>query len=232
MKAAIETFRKDKNIDFLKQSIFHELKEKGFVHPDAPCSRVLYAEIGKRLGNVIMENDIEIKPNGSFAAFRPQKVIPHTDSADAHIIGWHCIEQDSMSGASKVTDIGILNDYFNKEELAFLKKYKAPLQDKKDRTSKNIQGLSDSPLVIERWGTLKVNYAPWLSFGHTDPSKHEVLKKFQYYIKNRIKYNTTSILLKKGEVMFIDNGQVLHSRDAIHTNSKRCLRRLWIKTCN
>jgi hypothetical protein len=230
METVIETFRNDKDLCKLSKSILVKIKEDGFVIINKNCSILLYNELAKKLGNIIMENDIKVTPSGKFAAFRSAEVLPHTDSVDAHIIGWFCIEQDKRSGESQVTNIGDIKTSFSIEEIDFLKSYKSPLISECHKTSGKIKGLNDSPLIITRWDSLKVNYAPWLKFSHDDKEKNKILIKFKSYMDDRIKNHTQSFLLKQNEIMFIDNGQVLHSRKSIETNSKRCLRRLWIKT--
>ncbi len=230
MKAAINSFRISKDIEQLKEDLLTEIKEKGYAHLNTLCTPRLYGELSKCMGEIIMVSDIEIKPNGRFAAFRSEKVLPHTDSADANIIGWYCVKQDNHTGASKITNIGNLEEHFSSHEIEFLMNYKASFLDDKDKTSSKIKGLSDSPLIYQHKESLKVNYAPWLDFTHKDQDFSRILNKFKSYIEDRIMNHTVSIRLKKNEIMFIDNGQVLHSREEISPCSERQLRRLWIKT--
>lgn len=226
----VENYIKDRNIHNFSSSIKSIVKQFGYVHINEASSHELFNCLSEKLGRVIHWDNIQICKKGAYAAYRSSEILPHTDTADAHIMGWWCKTQDKIDGASILIDTDKLISSFSNAELDILKKIKLKYKDELHRTKDQFLKFDELPLIYERWGALKLNYAPWVELIAQNNIEEEVIYKFNKELENICKYNSIQIRLEEGHFLFIDNGRFLHSRKQITSDSHRCLKRVWIHT--
>ncbi len=71
--------------------------------------------------------------------------------------------------------------------------------------------------------------SPWLRSASPGQEHVETLESFRTKLSRAISTARTSIRLNLGDALFVDNGRVLHGRGAITPESRRVLRRLWVR---
>lgn len=226
----VDRYLENRNIELFSISIFDILKKYGYVFINQPSSYELFCQIGNTLGTVIHSDDIKVQKNGDYAAYRSSEIFPHTDTADAHIMGWWCEKQDRNDGTSILIDTHNLFLTFEDNEINVLKNTKLFYPSENHRTKDSFLKFDEVPLVYDRWGQLKLNYAPWLDLVPSTDIEKIIIEKFKINLQKAIEKDAVKIRLKERQLLFIDNGRFLHSRKNIDENSKRCLKRLWIKT--
>ena len=73
-------------------------------------------------------------------------------------------------------------------------------------------------------------YQPWLFLDTYDAEQTRVLQRFSDYLAYKQRTQTISVKLEQQQCLFIDNRRILHGRAAIAGNSRRHLRRFFIRT--
>jgi hypothetical protein len=226
----VNKYIEDRNLNSFSNSILMMIKDYGYVHVPKSSSYELFYFLSKEIGNIIHSDDIKVHKDGAYAAYRSTEVLPHTDTADAHIMGWWCQAQDDIDGTSLIIDTNKLLSAFTRDEQAILKVIKLRYSSENHRTQDQFLKFDEVPLLYEKWGSPKVNYAPWMELVAENSEQEKVISKFNLEMKRICIENITAIRLEEGDFLFIDNGRFLHSRKEVGIDSKRCLRRVWIKT--
>ncbi len=229
---AISKYIYSRDITEFSFQILNLIKKHGYVHINQSAPTELFSFISDLLGKVIHKDQIKIRSEGLFAAYRPEEVFPHTDTSDAHVMGWWCLNQDLVDGSSVLIDSKNVLEKFSSDEIQVLKSLKPRYCSDIDKTKDNFTKFDEVSLVYERWGQLKINYAPWLEFELKIEEHKRIMTKFYNELELVTKKEKIEIRLNPGEMLFIDNGRLLHSRRALPQHSKRCLNRTWIMTRN
>jgi hypothetical protein len=187
-------------------------------------SRFSSGEIGPQqvidqLGFTIMENDVSLDKDSRSLLRSNKSLPPHTDHHLAHYILWHCIRQDSEGGHSIIVDgLQIFqgmseNDktLLNSIELMEHCVFKDDLQ--------------NHPMIWENKNGLRIYYSFWMADENLSKEQKDAFERFN----NRVREITPiKFRLDADECLIIDNGQILHGRTSLSTDSDRLLKRYWI----
>ncbi len=174
------------------------------------------------LGTVVRKDDIKLYITQR-NLHSPRALEFHTDSAEADLITWYCIEPGETPHPTSFLDVHPILKEFNDEELNLLTQafMKCPTRD-----GTNLFPLK--PLLTKSEERYLLFYTPWYFIEHQDQKIEEVISRFKAYVKEHEK-NKFDIALKKGESIIIDNKRIFHGRAALPNDTERFLRRTWIK---
>ena len=229
------------DIDALSAEIFKIIKVDGFVHIKQPLSQNAYEALVHRLGSIELRTDIVVdaklnqlqQMSRKYIGNRPSvyqeaPLAFHTDRPNCDVLGWYCVEQDEVDGASLLLDTRDIEDYFTPAELSVLSGVNVSYT---IRNSSNKEGIFYAPLISKNNATYRVFYVPWNLSNLCNREQTALLEKFSEYVVHKQRTQLIKIRLAPKECLFIDNHRMLHSRGKLPENSRRRLIRYYINSC-
>lgn len=206
------------------------LDEQGYVHVGRAIHLDLFERICERLGEVILRTDVQLDFNRVSAALRPEPLGFHNDSPLADIIGWYCVHQDAGDGATLFLDCGDLVDHLAPADLAALAKLpvRYPEVGKHDPDHGRFAYLEE-PLLRAAAKGWRIYYAPWLVGEPGGDEERSALGGLGRYLAHKEAAGPVSVRLESGECCFVDNHRMLHGRKELPRDSRRLLKRRWLR---
>lgn len=205
--------------------IRNTLRGRGFAHVIGGYDRASYRELAARLGVVVAEEGIALRPGAHAYVAKPGPVPFHTDHPAVDVIGWLCEEQDDVDGASRFLDAKPILDELRDTEREVLR-----------RTTLACPPLKGGP-PTEHWPVLKARAgedalfcSPWLNAVDSNEANQAILNAFRDRLSAAARSATIDLRLSPGEIVFVDNTRMLHGRRALGESSRRRLHRLWIQS--
>ena len=212
--------------------ILASIESLGYAHIKLPLSEEGFETIAESLGSIALRTDLTITPNRSSIVYKPDEIGFHQDNPTMSMIGWYCVQQDELDGSGRLLDAGDVAGHFSPEERKVLGTISVRCPDsdpKRHNPDIGVFAYFLWPLLVEKARRCHVYYAPWLLLDSYDEEQSRALEKFAEYLRAKEENQAISIRLKKGESLFIDNNRMLHGRGPIQPDSKRFLKRVWIK---
>ena len=176
-------------------------------------------ELIRRLGFIIMENDVSIDKQSRSLVRSSKPLPPHTDHHLAHYILWHCHRQDSEGGFSIVVDGVQIFQGMNEEQKELLK----GINLMEHCVFKD--DLQRHPMIQESENGLRIYYSFWMADDNLSREQKEAFEAFNSRVRDS---EPKKFRLKPEECLIIDNGRILHGRSSLSVDSKRLLKRYWI----
>jgi hypothetical protein len=208
------------------------LQAHGYAHVRRTHTARDFDAVAQRLGAITLRTDLTLTPNRSSIVYKPDGITFHQDNPTMHILGWHCVRQDELDGSMQLLDAGDVSDHFSRRELEVMSGIRVKCPELDPGLHNPDRGLSAYflwPLLVEKAARTDVYYVPWLLVDSDDEEEHRTLAKFDAYLRAKEAGQLISIRLKAGESLFIDNNRMLHGRGALQQDSKRFLKRVWIR---
>ena len=200
------------------QSLKGTLLSDGFAHFSSIEVRHLEESL-KSIGEVIQITDVKVNEDSKALVTSARGLDFHTDHHRADIIVWYCFEQTNEGGESILTDTDLILSQFTTEE-------KETLETIELREHKIFEDDKDSYPLITKFGSKsRCYYSFWLVDKNIREPQKSALKKFQNAVREMEPHK---IKLKPTDVLFVDNGRMLHGRTEIRGNKKRFLKRYWV----
>jgi hypothetical protein len=216
------------------------LKSAGFAHVKAPLSFAAFESIATEMGTIELVSEIRIddghaqqlhetrKVKTRPSPYKPDALGFHSDNPRMDVLAWYCFEQDEDAGATLLIDTSDLPSYLDADDLAGLGKTNLWYSVRSRDTDE--EQLFQIPLVIKKKSGCYVYYQPWLFLDSYDAEQTRLLERFSDYLDHKQRTQTISVKLEQQQCLFIDNRRMLHGREAIARNSRRHLRRFFIRT--
>lgn len=202
-------------------TILSEIVKEGFIV--TRCERSELDATLLTLGPVIQRERVVLREGGHAYLSKPGRVPLHTDHPQAQLIAWFCEEQDPDDGANHLLDS---------------RPVVRGLSESNRRTLRMTQ-LECPPVgrgPVEAHGVLTADgvhdslfCSPWLRAVGNDPSHQTALDELKSSLQQRAASHLIKVRLRRGELLIIDNGRMLHGRGELRTDSKRELLRAWIR---
>jgi hypothetical protein len=240
-KTIIDGHNEAIDIDALSVEIFKIIKVHGFVHIKQPLSQNAYEALVHRLGSIELRTDIVVdaklnqlqQMSRKYIGNRPSvyqvaSLAFHTDRPNCDVLGWYCVEQDEVDGATQLLDTRDIEDYLTPAELSVLSGVNVSYT---IRNASNKEEIFYEPLLSKNNATYRVFYVPWNLSNPCNREQTALLEKFYEYVVNKQRTQLIKIRLAPKECVFIDNHRMLHSRGKLPENSKRHLIRYYISSC-
>ncbi len=217
------------------------IRGSGYFHLRVPIALDAFNLLASGLGAVQGRTDITIdtvrdlaqqrrrgstiRPNRG-SVYRAEGIGFHTDAPSVSLIGWYCLEPDTVDGANLLLDTRDLTDHFALDELAIL----STIQVNCPVLESDTQNFRQEPLISKSDSAYHVYYAPWLLLDGYQEQQSRLLEKFDRYLRDRERTQLIRVRLEKQESLFIDNRRMLHGRGPIAADSKRHLIRVYLRT--
>lgn len=240
-KTIIDGHNEGIDLGALSAEIFKIIKIHGFVHIKQPLSQNAYEALVHRLGSIELRTDIVVdaKLNQLQQMIRKYKINRpgvyqaaslafHTDRPNCDVLGWYCVEQDEVDGASLLLDTRDIEDCFTSTELSVLSGVNVSYT---IRNSSNKEEIFYEPLISKNNATYRIFYVPWNLSNSCNREQTALLEKFSEYVVHKQRTQLIKIRLAPTECLFIDNHRMLHSRGKLPENSRRHLIRYYISSC-
>ncbi len=201
-----------------RMSFASELEANGYAHIPRRTKAQL-REILRRLGSVIYETDVKIKPESKALVTSARALDFHTDHRKAKWVVWHCVEQTDDGGESILVDAEKIYAQLSVRERAALAKimlFEHKIFDDDEECR---------PLVERRNGKRIFYYSFWLARRDLPAGQKAALNSFRAAIERE---EPATIKLQKGDVLIADNHRILHGRRIIRGSQNRFLKRFWL----
>lgn len=216
----------------LSAEVLATLQARGYAHVGRTLTAEDFEAVAQHLGAITLRTDLTLTPNRSSIVYKPHEINFHQDNPNMNILGWYCVRQDELDGSIRMLDVGDVPDHFSRRELQVLSSVKVKCPEPDPNLHNPDRGLTAYflwPLLTEKPTRVEVYYAPWLLLDTYDEEQQQVLQKFAAYVRAKEAGQLISLRLGEGESLFIDNNRLLHGRGAIQPDSKRFLKRVWIR---
>lgn len=204
--------------------IARELAERGFARVQGIVDPASYLELASRLGRVVGEEMIALRPGAHAYVAMPDRVPLHTDHPGVRLIAWRCEQQDEEDGASLLLDTRPIVASLSERARQVLRQVEleCPPLSGGPPTLRH-------PVLVERPGSSDAIFcSPWLRSADPIPILQDALDDFRRRLSEAAERAHLRVRLEVGEVLLIDNHRVLHGREAISPHSRRRLHRLWM----
>ena len=185
----------------------------------ASLAETQFLRLAERLGRIIGHVDVRVE-DSSRSLISSVAAIPfHTDGPEAELVGWWCAEPDASNGANSLIDTFDMASHLDRADLEELTR---------TQIYRPIAGgtVEPHPCVFLRDGRYRIYYAPWNLLPSYGAAQHHALYALREYLRSQRPF---VVMLRRGESLFIDNERVLHGRAALPADSRRHLRRVWIR---
>jgi hypothetical protein len=232
IEAATDPLCDEKEKGALPVEALAALESMGYAHMKQPHSLEAFEQLAQQLGSIVMRTDLAITPDRSSIVYKSDAIAFHQDNPTINILGWYCVRQDDVDGSALLLDTGDVADRFSPEELEVMRGIRVRYPHPDPQYHNPDKGLIAHllwPLLTGEAKRPKVYYVPWLLLDSYDENQSTGLAKFARYLRAKEENQVLRIRLREGESLFIDNNRMLHGRGAIQPDSKRLLKRVWIK---
>jgi hypothetical protein len=142
----------------------------------------------------------------------------HTDDPTVDLIAWYCEAQDDWDGASVLVDSQPVLARLHEQARTDLRQTLLPFRALAPHSTAFWPVLSESGQIF---------LMPWLE--PTSPRHRQEGSAFVAFVGSVLAQRPVRIRLRPGQALIIDNRRMLHGRSAIHPQSRRRLRRYWVR---
>lgn len=232
LDAARNSWSNETDISEMSTGILASLDTLGYAHVTLPHTATGFEMAARQLGSIVLRTDLAITPERSSIVYKSDEIRRHQDNPEINILGWYCVQQDECDGSALLLDTADIANHFSRSEIAMMTTVNVRYPDPDPARHNPDRGLIAYllwPLVTEKATRTEVYYVPWLLADSYDENQRGVLAKFAEYLRAKEENQLIRIRLKAGESLFIDNNRMLHGRGPISQDSKRFLKRVWIK---
>ncbi len=205
------------------EEIVQGLHGAGYVHVPGPMTLNEFNDLSQRLGYVVARERIALRERAHAYVAKPGVVPLHTDQPQVEVIGWWCLRQDANDGASHLLDGIDVVKRLEDSTVASLRRTRLAcpaVAGGPPRTAVSVLRHED--------GRDKLFCSPWLEPVGGDEASHMALRQLWHAVGLAAAERLVQIRLAPGDALFIDNQRMLHGRDAIASDSRRALHRVWI----
>lgn len=214
----------------LAAKILAAVKSFGYAHIKQLLSVEEFEAVSEQMGAIYLRTDLALKPDLGSIVYKSDGIGFHADNPTVYIIGWYCVRQDETDGSSRLIDTSDLIAFFAPDELDALGTITVRCPDHGRHDPDNgVEAYFYAPLVSRHAARCHVYYAPWHLPDIYDEIQTRALEKFFQYVEAKERAGAISIRLKEDESLFFDNRRMLHGRGAIGQESKRLIKRVWIR---
>jgi alpha-ketoglutarate-dependent taurine dioxygenase len=204
----------------------HSIRVHGYVRRAGSFDEGAYRSFVGRLGRIVNEERIALRPGAHAYVAKPGPVPMHTDHPEARFVAWLCLRQDEVAGGSRLYDSRPFLQSLSGEEVEQLR-----------HTELECPPLAGGPPTL-RFPVLtasphsevdEIFCSPWLRAAGGNQERQAILDGFRSRLSHDIQARAFEERLVEGEMLIIDNRRVLHGRGAIDDRSRRELLRFWLQ---
>jgi Taurine catabolism dioxygenase TauD, TfdA family len=219
----------------LSREVLDSIQSLGYAHIKQHLTAEDFDLLAQQLGSIALRTDLAIAHNRSSIVYKPDEIAFHQDNPVMNILGWYCVRQDEFDGSARLLDSGDVANHFSPSDIKIMSRVNVRYPDPDPSRHNPDKGLIAYllwPLITEKDTRCEVYYVPWLLLDSYDEEQTRVIKQFAEYLRAKEQNQVVRIRLSEGESLFIDNKRMLHGRGPMQQDSKRFLKRVWIKGNN
>ena len=215
------------------RAIREGLSEKGYFHARGVHLFEWFEAICASLGDIRLRTDIQRNPEKDAeqkrtrtsgparpGVYTDEELVFHTDNPNWNLLGWYCVRQDEKVGESLLLDLGDAAASFSREDLDELCAVRVYLPVRDAAWNERMELV---PLFTRDAGSYDVYWVPWLIADGFEETHAAVLGRFREWRQRREERELISLRLEPGEVLFVHNNRMLHSRRTLSPGSQRHL---------
>lgn len=232
LDATVDSLSAERGARELSAEVLASIQSLGYAHVRQPLTAEDFDLVAQQLGSIALRTDLAITHNRSSIVYKPDEIAFHQDNPVMNILGWYCVRQDEFDGSARLLDSGDVANYFSRSEIKIMSSVNVRYPDPDPLRHNPDRGLIAYllwPLVTEKSTRCEVYYVPWLLLDSYDEEQSRVIEQFAEYLRAKEQNQVIRIRLREGESLFIDNKRMLHGRGPMQRDSKRFLKRVWIK---
>lgn len=182
-----------------------------------------YVRTCENLGDILAIHDVWQPPGSGPPAGSPESIPFHCDGPVPDVVAWFCVRQDEEAGESLLADTVPILRGLEPEQRAHLRSVAIPYFDDAHPggpvgTCPLLRGHDEAD-----W---RINYTPW-HLPEMGEEQKAAVAAFDHALST---VRPTSYRLAPGEAIFVDNWRILHARGLLRADSRRHLKRVWLRT--
>ncbi|HEX6374860.1 MAG TPA: TauD/TfdA family dioxygenase [Allosphingosinicella sp.] len=182
-----------------------------------------YVTTCENLGSILAIHDVWQPPSSDLLVGSPESVPFHCDGPVPDVVAWFCVRQDEEAGESLLADTLPILRGLEPEQRAHLRSVTIPYFD--DAHPGGPAGTC-ALLRGDDEADWRINYTPW-HLPEMDEGQKAAVAAFDQALST---VPPTSCRLAAGEAIFVDNWRILHARGPLRADSRRHLKRVWLRT--
>jgi hypothetical protein len=232
LDSTLDRFSVERDAPRLAAEVLTSIRTLGYAHITELLTAEDFDLVAQALGSIALRTDLAITQDRSSIVYKPDEIAFHQDNPAMSILGWYCVRQDEFDGSARLIDVGDVAERFLQDELETMTSINVKYPDPDPLRHNPDKGLVAHllwPLVTLKATRCEVYYVPWLMLDSYNEEQSRVIEKFSAYVRAKEETQVIRIRLKEGESLFIDNNRMLHGRGPMRQDSKRFLKRVWIK---
>ncbi len=207
----------------LAQEVIETVSREGYFRGPSKTTIDEFRSIAAAFGDVFYEADVRMGGERPRNYQLPSQIDFHTDHVSAEVAAWYCLERESDGGAMQFIDLAPIAEDLSRDELADLARVRVP-----DNAVWSEGG--DIALCTVEGDQVSFHYVPWLDLKVPDDAARRALDRFEAGVRRAKAADIIEMDLTPGELVFVDNRRIMHGRAAIPADSRRHLKRLWIRS--
>jgi hypothetical protein len=197
-----------------------ELRARGIVHVNRYVDPAEFEEMCSSLGSISDRTEVTVREGARTHLASPTAVPLHTDFV-VDVISWRCDVQDEVDGASLLLETRAVMERLSSSAMELLRR--TPVEVRARHGSAPVQ----VDVLHRRADVERLCFAPWLIPATDAAQKIGAYDELRESVAAAAR-DAVSVRLAPGEVLFIENGRLLHGRGAIPPRSQRRLTRRWM----
>lgn len=196
----------------------HALAQQGYAVVPGHTDVEAVERLLDGLGVIVHRTLVQVRPGIGTYLNSPPAVPLHTDHPAVDWIAWWCERQDALDGASSLVDAHQVVQALDRVTRTSLERVRLACPSLNDRATGEEPGRH--PLLTPR----RVYFAPWLQ-----PKQSSTAHAWRTWTAAVAAAQRIHVRLQPGDTLVIDNRRMLHGRGALAEDSRRALRRYWVR---
>ena len=217
---AIDLSRSDR-----AEAVLNAVVENGFcAYPTGQTYEEFLAFCGE-LGEVFHVSEVRVGGPRPRAYQRADEIPFHTDHVSAEIAVWYCFRPEPTGNAMRLIDLAPVAERMEAGELEALRRATTHIR----RHEQGVWEEGHIPVFQTRGGRRLFHYVDWADPSCPDAEARAAVETFKRHLREAMERGAEEVDLGPGDALFLDNNRVLHGRRALPRDSKRHLKRIWIR---
>lgn len=177
------------------------------------------------LGEVFHISEVKIGGPRPRAYQRADEIPYHTDHISAEVAVWYCFQPEPTGNEMRLIDLAGIAARMEARELAALGRATTHIR----KPEHGVWEEGHIPVYQAEDGRQRFHYVDWADPDCPDAEAREAVAAFKRHLREAMEGAVVEADLQPGDALFIDNNRILHGRRALPSDSKRHLKRIWIR---
>ncbi|MGI9382320.1 MAG: TauD/TfdA family dioxygenase [Methyloligellaceae bacterium] len=184
-----------------------------------------FLEFCKELGDVFHISEVKIGGPRPRAYQRSDEIPYHTDHISAQVAVWYCHQPEPTGNEMRLIDLAQVAMRLDAHELEALGRATTHIR----KPEHGVWEEGHIPVYQTEGSRQLFHYVDWADPDCPDAAAEDAVAAFKRHLREAMEAAVVEADLQPGDALFIDNNRILHGRRALPTDSKRHLKRIWIR---